>query len=66
MQPLQGMELQEKKAQKAYRKSVQKEPTVQRCLLILDLKPFKSMVRGKHSIGRESQGLAVREKKLLT
>ena len=27
---------------KAYRKSVQKEPTVKRCLLILDLKPFRS------------------------
>ena len=27
---------------KAYRKSLQKEPTVKRCLLILDLKSFKS------------------------
>ena len=27
---------------KAYRKSVQKKPTVKGCLLILDLKPFKS------------------------
>ena len=27
---------------KAYRKSLQKEPTVNRCLLILDLKPFRS------------------------
>ena len=27
---------------KAYRKSVQKEPTVKRCLLILDLKSFRS------------------------
>ena len=41
-QPLQGMGLQEKEAQKdkAYRKSIYKEPTVNRCLLILDLKPF--------------------------
>ena len=41
-QPLQGMELQEKEAQniKAYRKSFYKEPTVNRCLLILDLKAF--------------------------
>ena len=42
-QPLQGMRLQEKKAQKkitAYRKSVYKGPTVKRCLLILDLKPL--------------------------
>ena len=27
---------------KAYRKSVQKEPTIKRCLLILDLKSFRS------------------------
>ena len=27
---------------KAYTKSVQKKPTIKRCLLILDLKPFKS------------------------
>ena len=27
---------------KAYRKSVYKIPTVKRCLLILDLKPFRS------------------------
>ena len=27
---------------KAYRKSLQKEPTIKRCLLILDLKPFRS------------------------
>ena len=42
-----------------YRKSVQKEPTVKRCLLILDLKPLKSQVKGKHFIGREFQSLAV-------
>ena len=45
-QPLQGMELQEKKkiTKKitGYRKSVYKEPTVKRCLLILDLKPLRS------------------------
>ena len=51
---------------KAYRKSVQKESTVRRCLLILDLKPFRSYVKGKHSIGREFQSLAVQGKKLLT
>ena len=50
---------------KAYRKSVWKEPTVKRCLLILDLKPLKSKVRGKHSIGKKIQSLAVRGKKLL-
>ena len=55
-QPLRGMELQEKEAQKcvkAHRKSVQKEPTVKRCLLILELKPLRSQVKEKHSIGRE-------------
>ena len=48
----------------AYRKSVQKERTVKRCLLILDLKPRRSQVKGKQ--GRESQSLAVRGKELLT
>ena len=51
---------------KAYRKSVLKEPTVKRYLLILDLKPLRSYVKGKHSIGRELQSLAVQGKKLLT
>ena len=64
--PLQGMELQEKEAQKE--KIIQKislERTM--CLLILDiLKPLRSYVKGKHSIGREFQSLAVRGKKLLT
>ena len=46
-------------------KSVQKKHTVQRCLLILDLKPLRSWVKGKHSIGREFQSLAVQGKKLL-
>ena len=41
-------------------KSVQKEPTVERCLLILNLKPFRSYVKGKHSIGKEFQILAMR------
>ena len=48
---------------KTYRKSVSKEPTVKICLLILDLKPFRSQVRGKHSIGRELQSVAARGKK---
>ena len=51
---------------KAYRKSAQKEPTVKRSLLILDLKPLISQVKGKHSIGREFQSLAVRERNLFT
>ena len=45
---------------KAYRKSLRKEATGNRCLLILDLEPFRSLVKGKHSIGREFQSLAVR------
>ena len=48
----------------AYRKSVQKESTVKRCLIILDLKPLRSQVKGKNSLGREFQGLAVQGKKL--
>ena len=51
---------------KAYQKSVQKQPTVKRCLLIVDLWPLRSQVKGKHSIGREFQSLAVQGKKLLT
>ena len=38
-----------------YRKSLQKEPTVNGCLLILDLKPFRLQFKGKHSIGRGFQ-----------
>ena len=49
-----------------YGKSVYKEPIVKRCLLILDLKPLRSQVKGKHSIGREFQTLAMRGKKPLT
>ena len=51
---------------KLYRKSVKKEPTVKRCLLILDLRPLRSQVKGNHSIGIEFQSVAVRGKKLLT
>ena len=47
-------------------KSVQKEPTIKRCLLILYLRPFRLQVKGKHSIDREFQSVAVRRKKLLT
>ena len=32
---------------------------------ILDLKPLRSSVKGKHSIGREVQSLAVRGQKLV-
>ena len=50
----------------AYWKSVWKEPTVKRSLLILYFKPIRSQVKGKQSIGREFHILAVRGKKLLT
>ena len=50
---------------KGYRKSAQKKPTVERCLLILDLKQFRSYVKGKHSIDREFQNLAVQRKTML-
>ena len=36
-----------------------KKPTVKRYLLILDLNPLRSWVKGKHSIGREFQSLAM-------
>ena len=48
---------------KAYRKSVWKEPSVKRCLLIIDL---NHRSKKKHSIGREFQSPAVQGKKLLT
>ena len=54
------------KNMKAYQKSVEKESTVKRCLLMLDLKPLGSYIEGKHSIGREFQSLTVQGKKLLT
>ena len=44
---------------KAYRKSLYKEPTVNRCLLIPDLKPVRLQLREKHSIGREFQSQAM-------
>ena len=39
---------------------------LKRCLFILDLKPLRSQDKGKHSIGKELQILAVWRKKLLT
>ena len=51
---------------KAYLKSLWKEPTVNKCLLILDLNPFRLYVKRKHSIGREFQSIAVQGKRLLT
>ena len=45
---------------KAYRKSLYKEATVKRYLLMLDLMPLRSKVKGKYSIGREFQNVDVR------
>ena len=42
-----SMEKKKHKKIKAYRKSVYEEPTVKRCMLILDLKPFRSLVKEK-------------------
>ena len=47
---------------KAYRKSLSKELRVKRCLLILDLKPYRSQVKEKHSIGREYRVLLCEER----
>ena len=62
---MQGMELQEKETQmiKAYMKPPSKESTVTRCLFILDLHPLTSLVKEKHSKGREFQCLAVCKKR---
>ena len=48
-----GYKKKKHKKAKAYRKCVWKEPTDKRYLLILDLKPVTSYVKGKHSMGRE-------------
>ena len=45
---------------KAYKKSVKKEATIKRCTFILDLKPFRSYVKVKHSIGREFESSCAR------
>ena len=39
---------------------------VKTSLLILDLKPFRLLVKGKYSMDREFQSLDVQGKKLLT
>ena len=48
---------------KAYMKSVYKENTIKSCLLIVELKSFRSTVKGKYSIGRKFQSLAMQGKK---
>ena len=49
------MELQEKKVQKDTGNLLRKNLQLKGISLILDLKPFRSKVKGKHSIGREFQ-----------
>ena len=62
-QPQRGMELQEKKEEKDEKDIY--EPIEERCILNLDLKSFRSKVKGKHSAEKEFQSLAVRVKKIL-
>ena len=67
-QPLQDMELQEKEednAENRIGKLIKWSPKI-KCLLILDVKPFRSQVKGMHYAGKEVQSLAVLGKKLLT
>ena len=62
------MELQEKRGTKRLKDTgnLLRDNSVNRCLLTLILKPFRSWIKGKHCIGREFQSLAVQGKKLLT
>ena len=55
-----------RKGCKEYREAVYKEPKEKRILLILDLKPFISQSKGKHSAGKKFQSRVIWEKKLLT
>ena len=55
-----------KHTQNLFRKSLHTGVYNLRCLLILDLKPFRSQVKRKYYIGREFQSLAVWGKKLFT
>ena len=48
----------------SYKKKKHKKIKVKRFQLILDLKPFRAKVKGKHSISREFQSLAVRGKNI--
>ena len=49
----------------AYRKSFCRKPTVNKCLLFLNVMSFRLQVKGKHSIGREFQSIAMQGKKLV-
>ena len=60
---LQGKE--EDKAENHIGKLIKWSPKI-KCLLILDVKPFRSQVKGMHYAGKEVQSLAVLGKKLLT
>ena len=59
-QPLRSMGLQEKEEKKRMKRILKscllkkkKVKEVKKCLLTLDLKPFRPQVRGKHSAGKE-------------
>ena len=61
-QPLRDMKLQEKEAQQRLKHTgnlFRKKMTVKRCLLILDLQPLRSYVKGNHSVDRDFQSLVV-------
>ena len=47
------------------RKLIRKNANKKRCLLTLDLKLYRSQVKGKYSVVKEFQNLAVLGKKLL-
>ena len=62
-----SMELKEKEEEndeKHVKKLFRKNQKIKRCLLTLDLKPFR-YVKGKHSADREFHSLVVRGKRLL-
>ena len=56
-----------RKRWKAFWKAVYKKKTKnKRCLLTVDLEPFRTHVKGKHFAGRKFHSLAVLWKKVLT
>ena len=66
---LQGTELEKKeeKDEKHFGKLfIKKKKKNKRCLLTVDLEPFRTHVKGKHFAGRKFHSLAVLWKKVLT
>ena len=69
VEPIRDMELQkrqkrkiENKQEKVFRMNLNEK----RCLLVPEIKLCRSWVRGKQSLGRKFESLAVQGKKLLT